>query len=400
MDKTHALIVGGGFAGVKAALELSRNDHFDVTLISDKSYFCYYPTLYHTATGGTMAQSTIPLSVVLGGKRVKLIIDKATRIDRKKKTLKTADGTAHRYDVLLLGLGSVPNYFGIKGIEDYAYSVSSPEEARRLKNHLHQQLTADHQPDLNYVIVGAGPTGIELAGALPHYLKKAMEAHGIKHRAIHVDLVEAAPKLLPRLPKTMSKAVARRLHKLGIRLYLGQTVEGETADELTVNGNPIQSHTVVWTAGTTTNPFFNNNGFELSPRRKVIVDEYLQAEPDIFILGDNAETQFSGMAQTALYDAKVVAANLIRRGEGKLMQPYKPKEPIYVIPAGPDWAAVLWGKVQLFGLVGWILRNLADLRAYADYEVWWKAGEQWMTELESEEDCPICAEHRIVEPAR
>jgi len=394
MKRTHALIVGGGFAGVKAALELAKHDSFEVTLLSDRSNFHYYPTLYHTATGGSVAESAIPLQSLLEKSSVRLVEARAEHLDREKKHIKTSDGTVFTYDTLVLALGSVPNYFGIKGIEDYAYSINTPEEALRFKNHLHEQLTENGEPDLNYVVVGAGPTGIELSGALPGYLKEIMKAHGIKHRAVHVDLIEAAPKLLPRMPKAVSNSVARRLRKIGVKLYLDQSVEGATADALTVNGKPIQSHTVVWTAGATISPFFLTNNFKLSPRHKVEVDGFLQAEPDIFVLGDNAETKYSGMAQTALFDAKFLSRNLIRRAKGSLMEPYSPKEPIYVIPAGPGWAAVQWGKAKLFGRIGWALRSLADLRAYADYEPWWRAGVQWTTELKTEEDCPTCNQLR------
>ena len=220
-----------------------------------------------------------------------------------------------------------------------------------------------------------------------------MKAHGIKHRAVHVDLVEAAPKLVPRMPKSMSRAIQRRLRRLGVKLYLGKTVEGATADDLMVDGKPIQSHTIIWTAGITNHPFFRENGFRLTPRSKVEIDDYLQAEPDIFVIGDNANTEFSGMAQTALYDGICVAKNLIRREKGQLMERYKAKEPIYVIPAGEGWAAVLWGKVKIYGFMGWILRSLADLRGFSDYEPWWRAGKQWMTTFEEEEDCPTCAKH-------
>lgn len=395
MKKTRALIVGGGFAGVKVALKLAGNDHFEVTLISDRSNFHYYPTLYHTATGGPVAQSAIPLATLLKDTSVKLVQGRAEKIDRGKKTIHANDGTTYPYDELILALGSVPNYFGIEGIEQYSHNIQSPEAARRFRMHLHEQLASARQPDLNYVVVGAGPTGIELAGALPRYLKEIMQAHDIEHRAIHIDLIEAAPNLLPRMPKTMSRAVAKRLRSLGVRLYLGQVVQGETADELMVSGKPIQSHTVIWTAGTMNNPFFKENNFILNERGKVTVDEYLQAEPDIYVLGDNADTKFSGMAQTALYDALFVSRNLTRKAEGRLMERYTPKTPIYVIPAGLGWAAVLWGKIQLYGWTGWILRTLADLRAYMDYEPWWRAGRQWLTEFKTEEDCPTCAEHRI-----
>jgi len=388
--KTRALIIGGGFAGVKTALLLSDNDAFDVTILSAEPNFHYYPTLYHTATGGTHAQSSIPLINLFAGKRVSLIAAKAERLDRKKKQVIAADGHKYDYDVLILALGSVPNYFGIEGIKDYSFSIASPEEARRFKNHLHRQLDDARRPDLNYVIVGGGPTGIELAGALPAYLREIMRTHGVKRRAIHVDLVEAAPALVPRMPKGMGRAIARRLRKLGVTLYLDRRVEGATADSLTINGKPIQSHTIVWTAGTANHPFFKENGFKLNERGKVIVDDYLQAEPDIFVLGDNAATQYSGMAQTALHDAISAAENLERAAAGKLIKPYAPKRPIYVIPAGPNWAAVLWGKVQIYGLLGWALRLAADLVAFKDYQPWWRAGRQWITEFETEEDCPTC----------
>lgn len=389
--KTRVLVVGGGFGGVKAALELAKSEHMEVTLLSDRPAFHYYPTLYHTATGGKVAQSQIPLTELFQGKPVKVVQGTATHLNRRKKEIKTKEGKTYGFDILILALGVVTNYFGIQGLKEYSYSIKSPEEARRFKNHLHAQLTDERKPDLNYVVVGGGPTGIELAGALPGYIKEVMQAHGIRHRAVHVDLIEAAPKLLPRMPKRMSRAVARRLRSLGVRLYVGKTVQGETADNLVVDGKPIQSHTVVWTAGVTNDPFFKENKFELNERGKVKVNQYLEAEEEIYVIGDNADTPYSGMAQTALHDAKSVAHNLIRGAEGRLMQPYKPKKPITVIPVGPGWAAVLWRNTQLYGWIGWMLREAADLVGFHDLEPWWRAAEQWTTEIGGEEDCLMCA---------
>lgn len=391
--KTRVLIVGGGFGGVKAALELSSLKHFDVMLLSDQPVFRYYPTLYHTATGGTSAQSSIPLSKLFAGKAVTLIKGKAVQMNRRKKILITEDGTELSYDIAILALGSVPNYFGIKGVAEYSFSITTPENARRFKNHLHEQLSQKKQPDLSYVVVGGGPTGIELAGALPAYLKQIMKAHGIQHHTVHVDLVEAAPALVPRMPKRMSRILAKRLRHLGVRLYLNHMVGGQSADTLTVNDKPIQSHTVVWNAGTANHPFFKENDFAIGERGKVAVDEYLQAEPDVYVIGDNAATPYSGMAQTALYDGIFVAENLKRQADGRLMKCYTPKTPIYVIPVGHRWAAVLWGKHQFYGLTGWVLRLLADFVAFKDYQPWWRAGRQWLTEFAREEDCPECREY-------
>lgn len=389
-NKQKVLIVGGGFAGVKVALELSERPELAVTLLSEHIDFRYYPTFYHTATGGLKAQSSIPMSNILD-KNVNFVLGTAKTLDREKKRIIASDGRKYSYDTLVLALGTVTNFFGIKGLSEFSYSIKSLEEIARLKKHLHQQLTDDRKPDLNYVIVGAGPTGIELAGSLPSYLRTVMASHGIKHRAIHIDLVEAAPRLLPRSNPAISRAVKRRLRRLGIRLLLKQAVQGQDADSLIVNGKPIRSHTVIWTAGVTNHPFLKENNIPLNERGKVIVDSYLQAEPNIYVLGDNAATQYSGLAQTALNDAVQLSNNIIRTLEGKPRKMYKPAMPITVIPVGAGWAAVEWGKLHFAGALGWLLRSAADWIGFHDYQNWWKASEQWMNEFGTQEDCPTCS---------
>lgn len=385
------LIVGGGFGGVKAALELAEDAHFDITLLSDDSELRYYPTLYHTATGGRRANSSLPLARIFENMPINIIRGRAVSLDRKSKTITTEDKQAYSYDILILGLGVVTNYFGINGLNKYAYSIKSQAEVARFKAHLHQQLIEHRQPDPHYVIVGAGPTGIELAGALPGYLKEIMRNHGVKARTLHVDLIEAMPRLLPRMPRSTSNAVRRRLRRLGIKLYLGSAVQGQTADELIVNGKPIRSHTVVWTAGVTNHPFFKANNFVIMGRGKVGVDIYLQAEENIFVIGDNANTPYSGLAQTALRDGEFVARNLRRRAAGKHFKSYIAKEPITIVPAGARWAAVIWGKLSFNGKTGWLLREAADLVGFHDLEPWPRAAKQFMTEFSEEDACPVCA---------
>lgn len=390
MAKEKVLVVGGGFGGVKAALELANDPRFAVTLLSDDTDLRYYPTLYHTATGGRRANSSIPLSYIFEDKPISIVHGSAQTLDRKAKKIIAANGKAYEYDSLIIGLGVVINYFGIPGLSEYAYSIKSQGEVARFKAHLHQQLNDERRPDLHYVIVGAGPTGIELSGALPGYLKHIMKKHGVTARPVHVDLIEAAPRLLPRLPKETSRVVRRRLKRLGVKLYVGKAVQGQTADELTISGKPVRSHTVIWTAGVTNHPFFNDNNFVMMGRGKVGVDIYLQAEENIFVIGDNANTPYSGLAQTALRDGTFVAKNLKRRASRKSMASYTAKQPITVIPAGPHWAAVLWGKVSINGWAGWFLREAADLIGFHDLEPWPKATKQFMTEFTSEDACPTC----------
>jgi NADH dehydrogenase len=164
MAKQKVLVVGGGFGGVKAALGLENDPHYEVTLLSEYPDLRYYPTLYHTATGGKRANSSIPLQTIFNGKSVHIVHDSAIKLDRMSKTLVGKKGK-YQYDILILGLGVVTNYFGIPGLAEYSYSIKTQAEAARFKAHLHEQLTDERKPDLHYVIVGAGPTGIELAGA-------------------------------------------------------------------------------------------------------------------------------------------------------------------------------------------------------------------------------------------
>lgn len=389
--KSKVLIVGAGFGGVKAALELSKHpEHFEITLLSEELDFRYYPTFYHTATGGLKAQSSIPIKEILGDKPVRFVLGSAKTIDREKKLVRTADSRKFAYDDVIFALGTVTNFFGIKGLDTYSYSIKSLQEIARFKKHLHQQLLDDRKPELNYVIVGAGPTGIELAGTLPTYIRHIRKAHGLPRRKLHVDLVEAAPRLLPRCTKATSAAVRRRLRKLGVDVYLNQAVQAQNANSLIVNGKSIKSHTVVWTAGVATNSFYKANNFVMDPRGKVAVDQYLQAEPNVYILGDNAGTQYSGLAQTALIDGHHVAHNMVRLAEQQVPKAYTAKRPITVMPVGAGWAAVEYGNVHFSGRIGWYLRSAADWIGFKDIEPWWQASEQWLTEFGTQEECPTC----------
>jgi NADH dehydrogenase len=369
----NIVIVGGGFAGVKSALELCKEPTFSVTLVTKSSTFNYYPTLYKTATGGSRIISSMSLGEIFNGKPVNIIIDTATKVDRQKKQLLTESGRKLQYDELILGLGVVTNYFGIKGLEEFSKSMKSIDKAEALKAHLNAQIRDGGKPDLNYVVVGGGPTGVELAGALPHYIRHLFKKYRVAQRPIHVDLVEAQDRLLPVGPERVSRAVTKRLKKMGVKIMTGMAVQGETLDSIMVSGKPIKSHTVIWTAGVTNNPFFKENNFTIGEHGRVQVNEFLQAEPHIYVIGDNAATPFSGLAQTALRDAVAVANNLIRQAHNEGPVPYKPKRPIYVYPVGERWAAVVWGPVVFYGILGWLLRTAADWIGYHDLEPWWLA---------------------------
>lgn len=390
MSKHKIVIVGGGFGGLKAALTLAKDHRFDITIINDHPDFRVYPALYRVSTGGPRSLASIPLTEVFRGKHVRIVHDKVTALDRQSRTVGTESGQTFAYDGLILGLGVVTNFFGISGLPEYSYGIKTLADAERLKMHLHAQIAADKKQDLNYVVIGGGPTGVELAGALPAYVRAITKQHGLPRRAVHVDLIEAAPRVLPRAPKSVSRRVQRQLRKLGVKLYLKTAVQAQTADTLIANDKPIRSHTVIWTAGVANHPFFKDQGFQIARNNKVRVDQFLQTEPGIYVIGDNADTPYSGVAQTALYDGQYVAKNLIRIANDKDARPYQARKPIYVFPAGPHFAATVWGPIKLYGMPSWILRRLADWVVYKDYLPFVRASKRWMQEDQEENHCPTC----------
>jgi len=201
---------------------------------------------------------------------------------------------------------------------------------------------------------------------MPGYIRHLSEQTG-KKVDFSVTLVEAAGRVMPRSSKAMSRSVKRRLKNLGVKVMVNAHVQGEDASHLTINGQNIVSSCVVWTAGMAISTFYSENNFEMHNRR-VAVNAYLEADDDIYVLGDNADTPYSGMAQTAMHDAKFVGQNLVRKIEDKDPRSYKAQKPICVTPVGPRWAALQYGKVEMYGILPWFLRHAATTRAHIELE--------------------------------
>jgi len=382
-------IIGGGFGGVKTALELSKNRHNRVTLISDKPDFQYYPALYGTATGHSHLESWVPLGMIFASKlNVDVVIDTITTIDPVAKTLASASGNTYEYDNLVIALGSVTTYFGIEGLDTYSYGIKSEDEIKKLKHHLYQAMVEEREEEKQYVIIGGGPTGVELASALGAYVERLREHHKLSHRKVGVTLIEASPRLLPRMHPNTSAQVLRRLTKIGVRVMLNKKVEQATADGLKVSGKPLNSHTIIWTSGVANNPFFAANAehFELSKNGKVVVNDYLRTKDGIYVIGDNAFTPYSGLAQTALGDAVFISKNFKRRQSNKVLKKYKATLPPVVVPAGENWAAFEWRFLRFYGWPASLLRRAADLIGYNDILPLGQALDTWHAQTIIEDD--------------
>lgn len=393
-------IVGGGFGGVKAALELAKRRTNHITLISDKSDFQYYPALYGTATGGSHLQSWVPLGEIFAGiDNIKVQLDTIETIDSAQKTITGASGVVYNYETIILALGSVTTYFGIDGLETFAYGIKSAEEITKLKQHLYEEFTGEGKVDGNFVIIGAGPTGVELASALGLYLNRLASHYGVSNHKMSISLVEATPRVLPRMSEKTSRKVMKRLQALGVRVEVGKKVESATIDTLMVSGKPIKTHTIIWTSGVANNPFYKNNAaaFELAPNGRVVVDKHMQTKGGIYVIGDNAITPFGGLAQTALHDALYVSRDLMAKAAHRPRPEYKAVMPPSVVPVGENWAVFEWHKIRLYGWPASLLRKAADFLGYHDILPLGQALGVWHAQRIREEDYFVPASGEVSE---
>jgi NADH dehydrogenase len=389
----HLVVVGGGFAGMKLVRELRYEENIKITLISEDDGFRYSPTLYRTATGHRFRESLIGIpELIKGMSNVTFIKAKAGKIDRKKRVITTEDGHKFEYDYAVLALGVVTSYFGIPGLDQYSFGIKTIPEIHELRAHLHQALIEDNETDKNYVVVGAGPTGVETAAALRSYVKKIAKQHRIRHNKVNVELIEAADRVLPTFPKPASTMVARRLRDLGVKILVKQKVEGETETTLTASGRSIPTETVIWTAGVTMNPFYaaNASEFKFNERKKVVVDDYMRVDDRVFVLGDNAATKYSGLALTAVHDGAYAAHCLEGIIHHKPVRKYKPRTPMSVVPAGPYWGLFQYRSLLFGGWPGAVMRVLGDYVGYSDIMGYWKALFIFQGWTEYEEVCKVC----------
>jgi NADH dehydrogenase len=195
-----------------------------------------------------------------------------------------------------------------------------------------------------------------------------------------VTLIEGADRLLSVFDPVLSAKLYKRLYKLGVDIRLSTKVNSCETGKVCLDSGDIQSDVIIWTAGAKLPEFYGQNSthFKLE-RGRIAVDEYLRAkgQRDIFVIGDNAATQFSGMAQTALYDAVFVVQNLIAVRKKAKAKAYKPKRPVYIVPVGSSWAVYQSEKHQISGYRGWLYRRQADLAILRSFTPYKQALKRW-----------------------
>ena len=373
------VVVGGGFAGVKAALELSKRHIGKITLISDETYFLHHATLYATATGQSKAESVLPLAEIFANHpAVTVVHDKIHSLDPDRNIV-VGGKKSYSYDKLILATGSVTTFFNIDGMAKHAYGIKSLDEVNQFNDHIDQEITKNKHLDTNYFVIGAGPTGVELAGALYEYLKHLTHVHKKVHGQVKVTVVEAAPRIVPRMSGTAAKLIARRMKKLGIRVLANHKVQALSSDTITIDGKQVPTHTAVWTSGVANNPLFADNAqyFQLAPNGRVNVNQYLEAYRNVYVIGDNNTVKHSGMAWPALDQGLFVAKHLARVATKRTLKPFKPRSAPCGIPVGHKWGYVEWYGVYVAGRAGYAVRRWMELYGYLQLVPWSTAVAAW-----------------------
>lgn len=373
----HVVVVGGGFGGVKAALELSKKQIGKITLISDESYFLHHATLYATATGKNMAESVIPLKTIFAEHpNVELVQDKITAFDPTRHLI-TGKKDYH-YDKLILALGSVTTYFGIKGMKEHSYGIKSLDQIHAFQDHIHDELV-NKKLDKEYFVVGAGSTGVEMASAFNEYLKYLKTTYRLKQTTSKVTLVEAAPRIVPHLSKTASNKLTRELKHQGVKVLAGHRVAALENDRIIIDSKSYPTTTVIWTSGVANNPFFKHNAqyFHLADDGRVNVNPYLEALNDVYVIGDNNSVKYSGTAWPTLNQAKHVARNITKVATKRPQGHFHPTSSPAGIPLGSKWGYVEWHGVYVSGRFGAGIRRLMELYGYCQLLPFSKALPVW-----------------------
>ena len=371
MQEEKILIIGGGFGGVIAARELAKKNipNINIQVISNKKYFEYYPALYRIVTGASPIEVCVPLEDILPVS-ISFDLDTIKSIDLEKKIAIGDSETIYKYDKLILALGSETTYFGLPGIEDFSLGFKSINQALILKKHitslfeLHEN---ENQSEFNshfrIVIVGGGPSGIEVAGDLSVHMKRLAKSYNVDPSFITIDLIESNSRLVPTLPPKVSAKILLRLRKLGINVYLNRYLMKEELEQVYLKDMSFQAKTVIWTAGTQINKLVSDtSGFTFAKNKRVEVNEYLEAKNynDVFVIGDLANTPYSGLAQTAMYDAKYIAGLISDKIKSKKIKAYVPKKVAFCIPVGDNWGVFVTEAITFYGYMAYIMRHFID----------------------------------------
>jgi NADH:ubiquinone reductase (H+-translocating) len=394
--KSKVIIIGGGFGGLSAAQAL-KSAPVDVTLIDRRNYHLFQPLLYQVATGSlSPGEIAAPLRGVLSRqKNTRVLLGDVLDIDPVSKQVVLADGATFEYDSLIVAAGSQTSYYGHDVWSQWAPGLKSIEEATTLRHKiLYAFEVAERLPDpaqrrawLTFVIVGAGPTGVELAGAIGEIARQTLknDFRSICPEDAQIILLDGGPRLLPSFPEDLAQKAERSLAKLGVQTKMGAMVLDVDREGvgLQVNGTAerLSTKTVIWAGGVTVAPLAKalakRTGAETdrSGRVKVGPDLTIAKFPDIYVVGDLALSldasgkPLAGVAQVAMQQGAYAAKAIARKVKGQPAQKafkYFDKGNLAVIGRAAAVANIF--GVHLSGLPAWLVWALIHLMYIVQFQ--------------------------------
>jgi NADH:ubiquinone reductase (H+-translocating) len=378
--RPRVVIIGGGFGGLSAARALARAP-VDVTLIDRHNYHLFQPLLYQVATAG-LAPNTIaaPIRAILQTQpNATVLMESVTGIDAATRSVLIGKERVP-YDFLLIATGARHAYFGHDDWESFAPGIKTLADALTIRQHVLSAFEAaeiSRQPSesrrlLNFVLVGAGPTGVELAGAIAE-LARASLVHDfcrINPSDARIVLIEAGPRILPSFPEELSAAAQLALEKLGVEVRLGKAVTLCDAEGVVVGGERIAAGTILWAAGVAASPAATwlNVGADRAGRIEVLDDLSVPGHSEIFAIGDTCVSKSwdgkpaPGIAPAAKQMGRYAAAVIRARVEGApLPSPFRYRHQGSLATIGRNKAVVDFGWMRLSGRFAWLLWVLAHI---------------------------------------
>jgi NADH dehydrogenase len=381
-ERRKVVIIGGGFGGLSAAQHLNSN-LVDVTLIDRRNYHLFQPLLYQVATGSLSAgEVASPLRSVLSRqKNTRVWLGTVVDIDPDSKRVFLADGAIVPYDSLIVAAGSQTSYFGHNEWQEWAPGMKSVEEATAIRHKiLYAFEVAERLSDpvqrrswLTFVVVGAGPTGVELSGAIAEIARQTLknDFRSIHPEEAQIILLDGAPRVLMPFPEDLAEKASRSLAKLGVEVRCGAMVKDVDKEGLTIDsgGRPdsIAAKTVIWAGGITPSPLgkilASHTKAETDKGRvKVKPDLTIPSYPDIYVVGDLASATdekgkpLAGVAQVAMQGGAYAAKALLRKVKGQRELPpfrYFDKGSLAVIGRAAAVADVF--GLHISGFLAWLV---------------------------------------------
>ncbi|MFM9977881.1 MAG: NAD(P)/FAD-dependent oxidoreductase [Sphingomonadaceae bacterium] len=386
VPRAHVVILGAGFGGLAAARELARAD-VDVTLIDQRNHHVFQPLLYQVATAAlSPADIAGPIrSIVSTMPNVRVLLECVTGIDRDTCEVALGSGRIVSYDWLIVATGARHSYFGNDAWAEHAPGIKTIDDATAVRCKVLialERAETETDPErrkalLTFVIIGGGPTGVEMAGAIAELAHRSTtrDFRSITPQCSRVVLVDAAPRLLGAFPEDLSAAAQRAIEQLGVEVRLGGPVTHVAHDHVEIGGVAIPTFTAIWAAGVRASPAAEWLGIPSDRAGRVIIDSDLSVPgcPNVFVIGDTAACKgpdgqaLPGIAPVAKQQGKHVAQRIVASMRGMQCKPFRYRHYGNLATIGRKRAVIDFGRVHVTGFPAWVLWSVAHVYFLVGY---------------------------------